>query len=78
MVLEMNLYIINGCAGTDPKLPTAGTDPDRRDCSLLTGSWPVDEDAAVRSANSLLIISTCDGHQQNCSIALVLQKGQPF
>ena len=26
----MNLQIINDCAGTDPGLPTAGTDPGRR------------------------------------------------
>ena len=26
----MNLQIINGCAGSDPGLQTAGTDPDRR------------------------------------------------
>ena len=26
----MNLQIINGCAGTDPGLSTAGTDPGRR------------------------------------------------
>ena len=26
----MNLQIINGCAGTDPELPTVGTDPGRR------------------------------------------------
>ena len=26
----MNLHIINDCAGTDPGLPTAGTDPGRR------------------------------------------------
>ena len=25
----MNLHIINGCAVTDPGLPTAETDPDR-------------------------------------------------
>ena len=25
----MNLQIINGCAGTDPRLPTAGTNPGR-------------------------------------------------
>ena len=26
----MNLQIIDGCAGTDPRLPTAGTNPDYR------------------------------------------------
>ena len=26
----MNFQIINGCAGTDPGLETAGTDPGRR------------------------------------------------
>mgnify|MGYP006897229936 CR=1 FL=1 len=26
----MNLQILNGCAGNDPVLPTAGTDPGRR------------------------------------------------
>ena len=26
----MNLQIINNCVGTDPGLPTAGTDPGRR------------------------------------------------
>ena len=26
----MNLQIINGCAGTEPRLPTVGTDPGRR------------------------------------------------
>ena len=26
----MNLQIINDCAGTDPGLPTEGTDPGRR------------------------------------------------
>ena len=30
MVLAINLQIINDCAGTDPELPTAGTDPGRR------------------------------------------------
>ena len=28
----MNLQIINGCAGADSGLPTAGTDPGRRYC----------------------------------------------
>ena len=28
----MNLRIINDCAGTDPGLPTSGTDPGRRYC----------------------------------------------
>ena len=30
MIMAMNLQIINNCAGTDPGLPTAGTDPSRR------------------------------------------------
>ena len=30
----MNMKIINNCAGTDPGLPTAGTDPDRRNISI--------------------------------------------
>ena len=28
--MAMNLQIINGCEGTEPGLPTAGTDPGRR------------------------------------------------
>ena len=28
-MLALNLQNINGCAGTDPGLPTAGTDPGR-------------------------------------------------
>ena len=32
----MNLQIINSCAGTDPGLPTAVTDPDRRYKHLKT------------------------------------------
>ena len=31
-ILAINLQIINDCAGTDPGLPTAGTDPGRRYC----------------------------------------------
>ena len=30
----VNLQIINDCAGTDPGLPTEGTDPDRRHCTI--------------------------------------------
>ena len=29
MILAKNLQNINGCAGTDPILPTAGTNPDQ-------------------------------------------------
>ena len=29
-MLVMNFQIVNDCAGTDPGLPTAGTDPGRR------------------------------------------------
>ena len=29
MILALNLQIINGCAGTEPGLPTAGTAPGR-------------------------------------------------
>ena len=34
----MNLQIINGCTGTDPGLPTAGTIPGQR-CQKLTNTF---------------------------------------
>ena len=37
----MNLQIINECVGTDPGLPTAGTDPGRRYLVGLTFSQGV-------------------------------------
>ena len=36
MILAMNLQIINDCAGTDHRLPTAGNDPGRRFNILCT------------------------------------------
>ena len=51
MILKMNLRIINNCAGTDPGLPTAGTDPGRQ--CLIGAKILILKVARIMSGNNL-------------------------
>ena len=67
----MNIQIINGCAGTDPRLLTAGTDP---------GQWKLESNIYFTPGAQVFTIIT-DTYRNipiiYCKLALVDGK-QPF
>ena len=52
----MNLQVIDGCAGTDPGLPTAETDPGGRYIAVVTNRFLMNECKVMNQFNGILYL----------------------